>query len=243
MKHSEKAHLKENEVASAVAAAVQNRSQLLAIGAGVLALLVAIGGFVTWQRNKDNAVAALLADAMVIYEAPVQPPATPPEPGAAPSPAPTQMPGTYPSEKTKLEAALPKFLAAAEASPDSMPGRLARLNAASVIVALGRFDEARTHYEQLATGTDLVARSAALGKAQAQIRAGQYEPAIEALKTLSTQTSSELPVDGVLMELARAYRSSGKVDDARKTLNEIVEKHADSLFAAEARAELDKLKG
>jgi FimV-like protein len=243
MKHSERERLKENEVASALAVAVQNRSQVLAVVAGVLVLLVAVGGFVMWQRNKDNAVAAMLADAMVIYEAPVQPPATPPEPGAAPSPAPTQMPGTYPSEKAKLEAALPKFLAAAEASPDSTPGRLAKLNAASALVALGRFDEARTHYEQLATGTDLIARGAALGKAQAQIRAGQYDPAIEGLKTLSAQPTGELPVDGVLMELARAYRSSGKVDDARNTLNEIVEKHAEGPFAAEARAELDKLKG
>jgi FimV-like protein len=109
-------------------------------------------------------------------------------------------------------------------------------------VALGRFDEAKTHYEQLASGTDIVAKGAALGKAQAQIRAGQFDPAIEGLKALSTQTTTGMPVEGVLMELARAYRGAGKVEDARKTLNEIVEKHAESPFAAEARAELDKIK-
>jgi tetratricopeptide (TPR) repeat protein len=241
MKHSEKEHLKDNPVANALLVANQNRTQLLAIAGGVLVLLVAIGGFVTWQRNKDAEVSGLLADAMVIYEAPVQAPAAPGQLGSAPD-APTQMPGTYPTEKAKFEAALPKFLAAAESSPASTPGRLARLNAAAILVALGRFDEARTHYEQLATGTDLVASGAALGKAQAQVRAGQFEPAIESLKTLSAQTTGQLPVDGVLMELARAYRSSGKVDDARKTLTEIVEKHAESPFAAEARTELDKLK-
>ena len=240
MKHSEKEHLKENEVAVALAAAGQNRSQLMAIAAGVVVVLLAIGGFVTWQRNKDTAVSGLLAGAMVTYEAPVQAPV----PGDAGSTAaPTQMPGTYPTEKAKYEAALPKFLAAAESSPASTPGRLARLNAASILVALGRFDEARTHYEQLATGTDIVASGAALGKAQAQIRAGQFDPAIESLKTLSAQTTGKLPIDGVLMELARAYRSSGKIDDARKTLTEIVEKHAESPFVTEARAELDKLKG
>ena len=240
MKHSEKEHLKENEVATALAVAGQNRSRLMAIGAGVLVVLVAIGGFVTWQRNKDSAVSGLLADAMVTYEAPVQAP-VPGDTGS--TAAPTQMPGTYPTEKAKLEVALPKFLAAAESSPASTPGRLARLNAASVLVALGRFDEARTHYEQLTTGTDIVASGAALGKAQAQIRAGQFDPAIESLKTLSAQPTGKLPIDGVLMELARAYRSSGKVDDARKTLTEIVEKHAESPFVTEARAELEKLKG
>ena len=239
MKHSEKEHLKENEVATALAVAGQNRSSLMAIGAAVLVVLVAIGGFVTWQRNQDSAVSGLLADAMVTYEAPVQAP-VPGDTGS--TAAPTQMPGTYPTEKAKLEVALPKFLAAAESSPGSTPGRLARLNAASVLVALGRFDEARTHYEQLATGTDIVASGAALGKAQAQLRAGQFDPAIESLKTLSAQPTGKLPIDGVLMELARAYRLSGKVDDARKTLTEIVEKHAESPFVTEARAELEKLK-
>ncbi|MEP7116218.1 MAG: hypothetical protein ABI880_01460 [Acidobacteriota bacterium] len=243
MKHSEKEHLKENELATALASANRNRSQVLAIGGGILALLAAIGGFVTWQRNKDAGVSGLLADAMIVYEAPVQPSAAPPEPGAAPSPAPTQMPGTYPSEKVKLEAALPKFLAAAESSPASTPGRLARLNAAAILVSLGRFDEARTNYEQLASGTDLIASGAALGKAEAQVRAGQFGPAIDGLKTLSAQTTGSLPVDGVLMELARAYRSSGKIDDERKTLTEIVEKHAESPFAGEARTQLEKLKG
>lgn len=245
MKHSEKEHLKENEVAHALSAAGetfgQNRSQILAIVAGVLVLLVAVGGYLTWQRGKDSAVSAMLADAMVVYEAPVQAPAPPGMEGGTGVPA--QAPGTYPTDRAKLEAALPKFQAAADSSPGSTPGRLARLNAASILVALGRFDEAKTQYEQLTSGTDIVARGARLGKAQAQMRAGQYDPAIADLKTLSTDANAGVPVDGVLMELARAYRGSGKIDDARKTLTEIVEKHAESPYAAEARAELDRLKG
>ncbi len=244
MKHSEREHLKENELAKALASANQaigqHRSQYLVIGGGIVAVLVAIAGYTTWSRNADNRVSGLLADAMVVYDAPVQAPIPPAETGS--TAAPTQAPGTYPTERAKLEAALPKFLAAADSSPSSGPGRLARFNAASILVTLGRYDEARAQYDQLASGTDLVARAAALGRAQAQIRAGQFEPAIEGLKTLSTQTTTELPVDGVLMELAKAYRASGKIDDARKTLNEIVEKHAESPFATEARAELDKLK-
>jgi len=243
MKHSEREHLKENELAKVLTAANaslgQHQSQVLMIGGVILALLVVFAGYTFWSRNADSSVSGLLADAMVVYEAPVQAPL----PADAGSPAaPTQAPGTYPNEKAKLEAALPKFMAAAEASPTSAPGRLARFNAASILMSLGRFDEARAQYEQLTGGSDLVARGAALGKAQAQVRAGQYDPAIESLKALSTQTTSDLPVDGVLMELAKAYRAAGKVDDARKTLNEIVEKHAESPFIGEARAELDKLK-
>ena len=45
------------------------------------------------------------------------------------------------------------------------------------------------------------------------------------------------------MELARAYKLAGKTDDARKTLTQVVEQHADSQYASEARAELERLKG
>lgn len=245
MKHAEKEHLKENELAHALAAANetlgQNRGQLIAIGGGILLLLVAIGGYVTWSRSQDAAVSGLLAEAMVVYEAPVQAPAPAGMEGGVGVPA--QAPGTYPTEKAKYEAALPKFIAAADSAPSSTAGRLARMNAASIMVALGRFDDARGQYEQLASGTDLIAQGAQMGKAQAQIRAGQFDPAIESLKTLSAQTTSGLPPDGVLMELARAYRGAGKTDDARRTLTEIVEKHAESPFVTEARAELEKLKG
>jgi FimV-like protein len=41
------------------------------------------------------------------------------------------------------------------------------------------------------------------------------------------------------MELARAYRVAGKTDDARKTLTQIVEQHADSPFANEAKQQLE----
>jgi TolA-binding protein len=44
------------------------------------------------------------------------------------------------------------------------------------------------------------------------------------------------------MELARAYKLAGKTEDAQKTLTQIVEQHADSPYAAEARAEIERLK-
>jgi TolA-binding protein len=52
-----------------------------------------------------------------------------------------------------------------------------------------------------------------------------------------------LPKEALLLELARAYKVAGKNDDARKTLTQIVEQHADSPFAATAKQELEKLAG
>ena len=54
--------------------------------------------------------------------------------------------------------------------------------------------------------------------------------------------AAALPVDAILMELGRAYRLAGKTEDAKKTFTQVVEQHADSPFAAEAKTELEKLK-
>ena len=110
-------------------------------------------------------------------------------------------------------------------------------------MALGRFDEAVKQYDQvIAGGTALLARMARLGKAEAQMRAGAVRPGDRDLKEIVEQKDAALPADAMLMELARAYRLAGKTEDASKTLTQIVEQHADSPFAAEAKAELEKLK-
>ena len=84
---------------------------------------------------------------------------------------------------------------------------------------------------------------ARLGKAEAQLRASKHDAAIATFKELSEKTDTGVPKEAMLLELARAYKLAGKNEDARKTLTQIVEQHADSPFASEARSELEKIKG
>jgi lipopolysaccharide biosynthesis regulator YciM len=88
----------------------------------------------------------------------------------------------------------------------------------------------------------LIARAARLGKSSVQLLAGQYEPAIATLKELAEQKDGALPSEALLMELARAYRLAGNTEEARKTLTQVVEQHADSPMASEAKSEIAKLK-
>jgi predicted negative regulator of RcsB-dependent stress response len=246
MKTSERHHLKDNEMALAVAAAqswyTENRATVL----GVLGAIVLAGGgligYTTWRASQNARAAALLADAMVVEESRVQPPAPPAGTTNDPSNPGGQLPGTYPTLQAKLEAALPKFMAAADAYPGSLDGQTARLHAAETLARLGRRDEAIREYDQL-TGSSsaLISRAARLGKSSVQLAAGQYDPAIATLKELAEQKDGTLPADALLMELARAYRLAGKTDDARKTLNQVVEQHADSPFVTEAKTEIAKL--
>jgi tetratricopeptide (TPR) repeat protein len=193
----------------------------------------------------DSKARALLTEAMVVQEARVTPPAPPPDPSGNASPAaPVQPPNTYPTEKAKLEAALPKFLAAADGYPSNDAGQSARYQAASILVSLGRFDEAIAQYDRvIADASGLLVQMARLGKAEAQLRAAKYDAAIGTFKELSERQDSGVPKEALLLELARAYRLAGKPEDARKTLTQITEQHADSPFATEARTELEKIKG
>ena len=247
MKTTHKHHLKDNDLAIALGQAQgwadkNSRSILTGIGAIVVAG-IAVFGFIAYRNSTDNKARAMLTEAMVIEEARVMPPGPPTGSTNDPNAIGGQLPGTYPTEKAKLEAALPKFQAAAEAYPNSDSGVTARYHFARALVTLGRYDDGIKEYDKvIAGGNALLARSAKLGKADAQLRAAQYDPAIATFKQMVDAKEAGLPMEGVLMELARAYKLAGKTEDARKTLTQIVEQHADSPYAAEARAEIDRLK-
>lgn len=249
MKHSERRHLKDNELALALGHAndwrTKHQKQVTVVAIAVVLLAAAVLGFIAWRNSVDNDARAMLAEAMVVFESPVTPPALAADPSANASPTtPTQPPGTYPTERAKLEAALPKLMATADAHPSTDPGQTARYHAASALVGLGRYDEAIAQYDRvIADGSGLLAQMARLGKAETQLRASQYDAAIASFKEMSERTDSAVPKEAMLLELARAYRLAGKNEDARKTLNQIVEQHADSPFVNEAKSELEKIKG
>ena len=88
----------------------------------------------------------------------------------------------------------------------------------------------------------VLADSARLGLATAQAGAGQYDEAIAGYRSLSERRDGAFPPEGVLMQLARTYRSAGKIEEARQTYTRVVEEFPNSLFSAEAQRELELLK-
>jgi tetratricopeptide (TPR) repeat protein len=251
MKPSERHHLKDNELALALNQANewagQHQRPLGLTVLGIVVVGVAIGGYFLWRNSVEANARTLLAEAMVVQEARVVPPQPPVTAGndspTAPAPV-VQPPGTYPTAQAKNEAALPKLVAAADAYPSTEAGRTARYQAAATLVDLKKFDEAIAQYDRvIADGSGLLSQMARLGKAEAQLRAARYDAAISSFKELSDRTDLNLPKEAMLLELARAYRLAGKTEDAKKTLTQIVEQHADSPFVTEAKQELEKLQG
>ena len=241
MKSIERHKLKENEFARTVAHArevLDTRKRDLTIALTVLVVAVAaVSGYVWWRQTRDAGANDLLASAIAVYDAPVVPIAAP-APG---SPAPLPQPGTFTTEQEKLQAALPKFREAADRYPTSGPGLVAKFHLAGILAALGQYPEAeRTFQDVVSKGNNTIyARTARLGLADTQVAQGKYDSAISIYTELSRDTSSQIPVDSVLMQLGRAYARAGRKEEAARTFGRIVQEFPQSLYVTDAQHELD----
>jgi TolA-binding protein len=245
MKRTERHHLKENEVALSVARARETfeiyRKPIIAAAVALVALIVIVAAVVMWRQQVDDKSRTLLAEAMAIEQAPV---AAAPTPGQS-TPPPAQ-PGAFPNEQVKREAALQKFVAAADAYPSSPAGITARYHAASMLALLGRHADAVKQYQQVVDrvgSSSLYGEMAKLGIADVETATGQYDKAIARYSELAGGKDSKLPVEGILMQLARAYQEKGSAADAKKTFKRIVDEFPQSPYAAAAKRELDTFKG
>ena len=252
MRRDERQHLKENELAHTLASVQEfvgpRFKSLGVIVIGVLVVAVIAVGVVLIRQRSASQGQELLADALVALDARVVPTTTPAaagqQPGDAPAAAQFGATGTFSTEAAKLNAALPKLKAAADAYPDAPAGITARYHMAGALAALGRHDEAISAFDDVskrAGANSLYGRMARLGKADAQARAGQLDAAITTWKTMVTQDAADLPVDAILIELGRAYVTKGNTAEAKQAFTQIVDQHPDSPYAQEARTTLETL--
>jgi len=244
MKSKERHKLKENEFARTVAHAsdlFQTRGRdMVTLTVVIVVALVLAGGFAWWRQSRNAKANALLASALSVEEAPVIAP-TAPAPG---SPIPVQQAGTYATEQAKLEAALPALMKAADAYPNSDAGITARYHAAGILASLGRYPEAEQRYQEVVdkAGSRVYGRTARLGLADVQVLQGKYDNAIKIYQEAATDSKSQLPLDGVLMQLGRAYLKAGKKTEAAHAFTRVVEEFPQSAYAADARREMEEAK-
>jgi tetratricopeptide (TPR) repeat protein len=243
MKRSERQHLKENPVADLVfslrEATIGHSKEASAAVVIVVVAAAAAGGYFFWQSRRTVSADAALASAVTVAETPVVPPApagTPNQPAAAAA-------GTFPSERARLEAALPRFLDVASTYPSTDAATAAVYQAAGALGALGRLPEAEQRYLEVIArdGRGVYGEMAQLGLADVYRSMGQWDKAIEIYQKLSTAADTRLPADGVLLQLARTYAKAGKTEEATRTYTRIVEEFPQSLYVADARDALSAL--
>ena len=239
MKRAERQHLKDNELrnlALGARDAIEARKRETTITVSVVAAVVVIGvAYFAWRETVQNRAHGLLAEAVAIQDARIGPPPAPgqPEQGLR-----------FATERERAQAALTKLKVAADAYPSTDAGLYARYQEGATQMTLGNPSGAATAFQQVVDkgGNDIYAQMARLGLAEAQARSGQYDAAIKTFQELSQRKDGPLPVDGILMQLAKTYLEAGKRAEAQQTFNRLVEEYPDSLFMADARRELESLK-
>lgn len=236
MKTTERHHLKQNEFVSGVASVTgwyqQNKDKATLVVGAVLVGVVLTGGYFWWQNRSAEQAGELMGVAMTVYQAPIVPPSS--VPGAV------QQPGSYPSEKARYEAALKAFQDVANAYGSSPSGIAARYHSAETLFSLGRFAEAHQAYQTTIEkgGSSVYGSMAKLGLAATMLAEGQGDQAVKAYEDLAAVRDGIVPVDGVLMQLAKAYEKLGKKSEARTTYKRVVDEFPDSPYLQSARQQM-----
>ena len=250
MKTKHRRELKENDVARLVTATREfineHGQQATTALIGVALIAAAVFGFFAYRNREQSRGQDLLAQAMVVLNTAVVPVTASSNPGDAPAAASITAKGTFSTESQKLNAAVPKLKAAADAYPETQAGIQARYHLAASLAALGQQKDAVTQFDDVikrAGADSLYGRMAQMGKADSQLASGQTDAAIATWKELQSKKDANLPEDAILMQLGRAYQAKGNTDEARKTFTDIVDNHPDSPYVADARKELESLKG
>jgi TolA-binding protein len=239
MKRVERRHLKENELQTLARQArdvYEQRRRETTMLVSVIAVVGAIAiGYIAWRERVQNKAHTLLAEAIVVLEAPISPPPAPGQP---------QQGLRFATERERAQSALTKLKVAADAYPSTDAGLYARYQEGVTYIALGNPTQASATYQQVIDrdGNGIYGQMARLGLAEAQARSGQYDQAIKTFQELSQRKDGPLPVDGILMQLGRAYRDAGKRTEAQQTFNRIVEEFPESPYNSDAKRELDTLK-
>lgn len=242
MKRSERHRLKENELSHAfteATARLAERQQTFGlVGAVVLVAALIGGGYWAWHTRTETRAQAMLGDALMVVQSPVESPA----PDASGKVA--QVAGTYPTVNARAEAALEKFMQVANQYPSAPAGIAGRYYAAAALSMLGRPSEAVTRYQEVvdrAGPTNFYGRMAQLGVIEAHLDSKQFDQAIAKAEALANASDETLPRDAMLMELGRAYAAGGKKTEAKQTFDKVVKEFPESPFVDEAKSQLASL--
>ena len=239
MKGSERHRLKENELSHVLSDAtvrLQEHRSTVGLTAGIIALLLVAGiGYWAYTTRTQNRAQAVLGDAIVIMQAPVEEG----KPGAKPGVT------GYPTVQARAEAALAKLGEVYNAYPSTDAGIAARYYAAAALSMLGRHEEAAARFQETvdrAGDNTFYGRMSRLGVVESNMQAKKYDQAIAAAQALVNNTSDDtIPRDALLMELGRVQVAAGKKADAKQTLDKVIAEFPESPYIDEAKRMLTEV--
>ena len=197
--------------------ATENRNSLIRLSvAVVIALFIAIGGYLFYQHRSEQANVAF-GEAMQSYQTPLAQPGQQVPPGVK----------TFPSSVERAKAANKLFSATADKYGMTPSGKLARYFAGLTFVEAGENASAESTLKQVAGGMNAdLAALAKLSLAQLYRQTGRDAQAIDLYNELSAKSASTVPSGLAQLQLAELYENQGKPDLAKQVYAKLKDKDA-----------------
>ncbi len=196
----------------------KNWRPVAAAAGALIAVTLLVSGWFWWSGRKAGEVAILLGDGLGKLEETGDP-------------------------ATLYAGALPSFEKAAREGAGSERGRAAAFLQAASLVRLGRASDAVTILEPLAREGGVVGDLARAKLAAALAAAGQTDRAVAAWKDLSSLAESTYPPDLALLYAAQLLEQSGRGDEAKAVIQDLLAKHPQGPANADAQKLLSELTG
>lgn len=207
----------------------------LALGGGVVVILLTVAVFVWWQARQTQAQEAFNR-ALTVYQATID--AEDPAPDDPWSPR-------FASEEARRERAKELFTEVWDGYGGSQSGRLALVYLGRIALDEGDTETARQRWRTFVeAGDDTVLVSEThLNLIALERQEGRAEEVAQKLETMLDQPNPGLPRDALLFELGSTYEALGREQQALDSYRRLVEEFRSSMYVQEAQQRMAALGG
>jgi tetratricopeptide (TPR) repeat protein len=188
----------------------ERRQLVYGLGIGLLALILAVPGYIYYQQQQAAQANELLGRILPTYEQ-----------------------GNFQQalEGTGQQAGL---LTIADDYGGTDAGNLAAFYAASALYEQEEYDRALEYFQQFDKGEDYIGASAYAAEAAIYESRGAFEQAAGHYEQAAEQYPNEMTAPRYLLEAGQAYEDAGNYEAAEEAYQRIKEEYGDSDEAAEA---------
>jgi tetratricopeptide (TPR) repeat protein len=185
----------------------EHRMLVYGIGAVLVAVVLAVVGYVYLQSQRGARAQELLGGIVSVYED-----------------------GQYENALNGIETNL-GLLEIADEYGGTDAGNLAHFYAADALFRLGRYDEALEHFEAFDKGSHLVGASAYAGEAAIYEQRGEYERAGDLYRSAALEFENNVTSPQYLLSAGQAYEEAGAYAKAQDVYQRIKEDFPESDLA------------
>lgn len=212
-------------------------ANIKAILLGVVALVVLALAFAGYRAVAESRAAngnRALAEALSVYQAPVDPVAPKPDDPAAPS---------FADEASRLAAAKARFTEVIDEFSGTDAGDVAVAYLGSIAAAEGDLEGARERWQRFLDRQrgHLLALEIRLNLMAVDIALGRGEELVDELRAELSAASSDLPEEVLLNQLGRTLESLGRDGEALDIYKRLVQDYPLSPYTGRASERLEEL--